>query len=302
MSKVPEELVKAENQLGEGPVWCPRTQALWWIDVQQPTLWKWTHTTASVERWKLPKPPANISLLEDGAILIMFRTRAAIFREDTPELQWLDLSSLKLGEERFNDSKVDRLGRLWVGTLDRAVSRPLGRLYRMEAGMSFHAVDAGFPLSNGIGWSPDSRKLYFSETHERRIYHYDFDLASGNATNRQVLVQLPEGPGGPDGLTVDAEGGIWCALFDRGCVNRYLPTGELDQSIEMPVTRPTSCTIGGPALRTLYITSARLGLSAEELVRQMSAGSVFALELDQRGQVAQRCSLRLEPVTPPIVQ
>jgi sugar lactone lactonase YvrE len=288
--------------LGEGPVWCPREQALWWIDVQQPSLWKWTHATGATEHWSLPKPPANISILADGGVLIFFRTRAAVFREGKPELEWLDLSALELGDERFNDGKVDRLGRLWVGTLDRTVSRPLGRLYRMDAKASFHVVDVGFPLSNGIGWSPDNRTMYFAETHERRIYRYEFDLATGSATNRQVLVQQPEGPGGPDGLTVDAEGGIWCALFERGRVNRYLPSGELDVSIEMPVSQPTSCTIGGPALRTLYITSARFGLSEEELAREPRAGSLFALEIVQRGLVAERCTLSRDQGAPSTVQ
>jgi sugar lactone lactonase YvrE len=283
----PRMLLDARNLLGESPVWCPRTQSLWWIDVQQPTLWRWHHTTGRAQSWPLPKPPATLALLDDGRLLIVFRKHIAVLESPAAELKELDIAGLVLGDERFNDGKVDRLGRLWLGTFDRALSRPLGRLYRMSEDTSLHVVDSGFLLSNGMGWSPDSRAMYFAETRERRIYRYDFDLASGTASNRSVLVQLPDGPGGPDGLTVDAAGYIWCALFERGCVHRYRPTGELECSVALPVSRPTSCAIGGPDMRTLYVTSARYGLSDQELAEQPAAGAVFCVDLDERGMVEQ---------------
>ena len=283
--------IHCRNMLGEGPAWCPEEQALWWIDVHEPSLWKWDFASGATRRWPLPRPPGTFALLEGGGLLLLFRSRIAVFDPGSAALRWLALPGLSLGEERFNDGKVDRQGRLWVGTLDRALTRPLGQLRRAGPSLDFDVVDSGFALSNGIAWSPDSRAMYFAETHERRIYRYDFDPLSGEASNRTVLVQLPDGPGGPDGLTVDGEGFLWCAMFERGCIERYRPTGELERRVELPVSRPTSCTIGGPDMKTLFITTARYGLSEQDLEREPYAGDVICLALDKPGIVERRLSL-----------
>ncbi|CAL8476963.1 SMP-30/gluconolactonase/LRE family protein [Caballeronia sp. S22] len=280
-------LVDARNSLGESPLWCPRSQALWWIDVQQPSLWQWDHATGATKTWPLPKPPGNISLLEGGGLLVAYRKGLAVLREPDMHPEPLRLGEFEFGDERFNDGKVDRLGRLWVGSFDRSLERETGRLYRADASMSIRAVDTGFGLSNGIGWSSDSSTLYFADTHAQCIYRYAFDLKSGEACDRDVFVEFRPGPGGPDGLTVDAEGGVWCALFDRGRVDRYSADGTLDLSVELPVSRPTSCTIGGPRMRTLFITTARMGIDEEALTTQSGAGGVFCLEIGQRGLLGQ---------------
>jgi len=270
----------ARNALGEGPVWCPQAQALWWIDVSVPSLWRLEAASGRVESWPLPKPPGTFALLEDGSILIAFRSGLARFEPGAP-LRWLDLPTLALGDDRFNDGKVDRAGRFWIGTMDRALTRPVGRLFRMDGLKRIDEVDAGFALSNGIGWSPDNRAMYFAETYEQRIYRYDFDLATGRASNRRVLVQLPDGH--PDGLTVDAQGGIWCALFEAGRIDRYRADGSLDRSLATPVSRPTSCMFGGPGLGTLYVTTARHGLSDAQLAAQPWAGGVIAIDVAEHG-------------------
>ncbi|MFP3550894.1 SMP-30/gluconolactonase/LRE family protein [Paraburkholderia sp. SIMBA_049] len=288
-------LVDARNSLGESPLWCPRSQLLWWIDVQQPSLWQWDHATGVTRSWPLPKPPANISLLEGGGLLIAYRKGFAIVREPAMQPEPLHIGNFQFGDERFNDGKVDRLGRLWVGSFDRSLERETGRLYRVDTPSSIHAVDAGFGLSNGIGWSGDSATMYFADTHAQCIYRYSFDLRAGEVSHRDVFVEVEPGPGGPDGLTVDAEGGVWCALFERGRVNRYNADGTLDVSVELPISRPTSCTIGGPTMRTLFITSASLGIGDEALKSQPGAGGVFSLDIAQRGLVAQPFALSKYP-------
>jgi sugar lactone lactonase YvrE len=120
-------------------------------------------------------------------------------------------------------------------------------------------------------------------------------LKAGEVSHRDVFVEVQRGPGGPDGLTVDAEGGVWCALFERGRVNRYNADGTLDLSIELPISRPTSCTIGGPSMQTLFITSARIGIDDEALKAQPGAGGVFCLEIGQRGLLAQPFALSKDP-------
>ena len=273
-------VVDCRNVLGEGALWCPIEQRLWWIDISSPTLWCWECRSARVQHWPLPKPPGSFALRKDGGFLFAFRNGLATISAPGAEPKWIE--GLALGEERFNDGKTDRAGRFWAGTLDRKLASPIGQLYRMETNSSgkitARAVDHGFTISNGIGWSPDDRAMYFTDTPSRRIYRYDFDAASGGISNRRVLVEAEPGHGGPDGMTVDAEGFVWSAQFDRWCVNRYAPDGRLERSVRLPVQRPTTCMFGGPRLATLFVTSARMDLSEGALAEQPHAGGVFALE------------------------
>ena len=284
MTSVPARcVVDCKNVLGEGAVWCPRDELLWWIDISSPSLWRFAPRSGAVDHWPLPKPPGCFALREDGGFLIAFRNGFATLAELGDELRWLDLPGLKLGDERFNDGKVDRAGRLWTGTLDRKLAAAIGQLYRVEPGFRVTAMDRGFTISNGIGWSPDDRTLYFTDTPSRRIYSYDFDAATGEVANRRVFVAVDSGHGGPDGMTVDAEGFVWSAQFDRWAVHRYTPDGRLDRAIRMPVQRPTTCMFGGPDFATLYVTSARMDLAGDLLAAQPHAGGVFALDVGVRG-------------------
>jgi sugar lactone lactonase YvrE len=167
--------------------------------------------------------------------------------------------------------------------MDRQLARPLGQLRSLDGHLRLAVRDSGFVLSNGLGWNADGTTMYFAETHARRIYRYAYDTRTGLPGARSVLVQAEEGPGGPDGLTVDAEGHVWCAMFDRGCVNRYSPDGELVQRLHLPVARPTSCALGGDDLKTLFITTAMHGLSPRELKEQPDAGRVLAVRVETPG-------------------
>ncbi len=267
--------------MGEGALWCASEQRLWWIDISQPSLWSWQSRGGRVEHWPLPKPPGSFALRKGGGFLFAFRNGLATLDQPGGELRWLP--TLELGDERFNDGKVDRAGRFWAGTLDRRLASPIGRLYRVSPGFEVKAMDRGFTISNGIGWSPDERTMYFTDTPAGCIYCYDFDAADGAVSNRRVFVQAAPGHGGPDGMTVDAEGFVWSAQFDRWCVNRYAPDGTLEGSLRLPVQRPTTCMFGGPALATLYVTSARMDLSDEALATQPHAGGVFAIDVGVRG-------------------
>jgi sugar lactone lactonase YvrE len=270
--------VDCKNVLGEGAVWCPLERVLWWIDISSPSLWRFDPRADRVDHWPLPKPPGSFALRKNGGFLFAFRNGLATLDAPGGALEWLEVPGLALGDERFNDGKADRAGRFWSGTLDRRLASPIGQLYRVEPGFRATAMDRGFTISNGIGWSPDDRTMYFTDTPARRIYRYDFDPATGGIANRRVFVEVDPGHGGPDGMTVDAAGFVWSAQFDRWCVNRYAPDGRLDRSIPLPVQRPTTCMFGGADLATLYVTSARMDLADAALAAQPQAGGVFALE------------------------
>jgi sugar lactone lactonase YvrE len=179
---------------------------------------------------------------------------------------------------RFNDGKVDRRGRLWAGTIDRQTAKPTGSLYRLDADLLVTRMETGLICSNGLGWSPDDKIMYFTDSMVRTIWQYDFDAASGTIDNRRVFAKLAEDDGVPDGLTVDAEGFVWSAVWDGWRIVRYAPDGAIDRQIIMPVQRPSSCMFGGPGLRTLYVTSACADLRASDLLRGPLAGALFAIE------------------------
>jgi sugar lactone lactonase YvrE len=184
---------------------------------------------------------------------------------------------------RFNDGKCDSRGRFWAGTMDMGVAPGAGSLYRLDRDGSAHCLERGIGISNGLGWSPDDRRMYFTDSLARTIFVYDFDAESGTIANRRVFAQTLDHMGVPDGLTVDAEGHVWSAQWDGWQLIRFDPDGRIDQTISLPVPRPTSCTFGGPNRETLYVTSARIRLSAQQLSEAPLSGGVFAIDGCGRG-------------------
>jgi sugar lactone lactonase YvrE len=184
---------------------------------------------------------------------------------------------------RLNDCKCDPQGRLWAGTMSKQRTPGTAALYRLAPGGELERVIAGTTISNGLGWSPDGERMYFVDSTTQRIDVLDFDGASGGVADRRPLVDIDPRDGLPDGLAVDAEGGIWVCLFGGGSVRRYAPDGTLAMAIRLPVTNPTSPAFGGPDLRTLYVTSARHRLSLGQLAVEPLAGAVLALEPGVRG-------------------
>ena len=279
------------NGLGEGPLWCPLSQCLWWLDVADPHLFCANAQGQLLNRWKLPKYPGSMALRHDGSLLLMFRHGPSIFQPIDGSVQWLDVPGLDLGETRFNDGKCDRLGRFWSGTMDRRTERAIGSLYRMDGLQRIRQMDAsGVTIANGIAWSPDNRTMYFADTPAACIYAYDHDLERGKISHRRVFAQFKSGEGGPDGLTVDSEGGVWCALFNRFELHHIAPSGQPIHVIDLPVQQPTSVMFGGPDLGTLFITTARMHLSPAQLQNQPWAGHVLCFEPGVKGLPEPRCA------------
>lgn len=276
--------VDCRNVLGEGPLWCPIDRVLWWIDISSPALWRFDPLSGVAAHWVLPKLVASLCLRRDGGLLIAFRSGLATLDDPAGSARFAEVAEVDFNVLRFNDGKTDRAGRFWVGAMDRKLSAPIGGLYRIDAKLRPVRVDGGFvTIANGIGWSPDNRTMYFTDTPSKRIYAYDFDLPSGTVANRRVFAQVEPGHGGPDGLTVDAEGGVWSVQFDRWCVHRYAPDGRLERVLKLPVQRPTSVMFGGVGLDTLYITTATMDLDAGTLATQPLAGAVLAVQPGVRG-------------------
>ena len=270
-------------QLGEGPVWVEPEQRLYWVDILHPAVCRFDPVTGKNETRQVSKLVSAVVPVRDGGLVVASQDGIEAFDFGSGTFTPLADPEPELPENRLNDAKADGAGRLWVGSMRLDASRPSGSLYRLAEGGTVTRIESGLTVSNGLGWSPDGRIFYFIDTVPGHIYAYDCDPATGDLSNRRVFARIAEAEGRPDGLTVDAEGGVWCAIWDGWRINRYHPDGRLDRTIDMPVPRPTSVAFGGPDLATLYVTSARTRLPASTLAEAPLSGGLFALRPGETG-------------------
>lgn len=272
--------VPAANLIGESPVWSVREQALYWVDVEGKVIQRFDPASGAVTSWPVTDVTSSIGLCRRaGHLVAATRTGFVLFDAIAGKTTPLSHPEAGIPGNRFNDGKVDRVGRFWAGTKNLANSpETTGALYRLDPDHRVQQVDRGISCTNGIAWSPDDRTMYLCDTWLRRIYVYDFDRASGIARNRRLFAELTSEQGYPDGLTVDAEGFVWNAHYDGWRITRYAAEGSVDRVIPLPVQHVTSLMFGGPELRTLFVTSASLRLSPEARAQQPLAGHVFALD------------------------
>lgn len=280
-------VVAAGNQLGEGVLWCPRAQALYWTDIHAATLWCHTPHDGGTREWALPERLASFALCEaDGWLLLGLASRLAFFHLERGELQPIVAVEADL-PTRLNDGVCDRQGRFVFGTLheprDGESRRPIGGFYRLNADLVLERLPLPpVAISNSLAFSPDGAILYFCDSPTRRIQCCDY-RADGSVGPARTFVDLAGIEGEPDGSTVDADGGLWNAQWGMSRVVRYRRDGSEDRIVHVPTRQPTRAAFGGPALDTLYITSARDGLSAECLRKEPLAGALFAVAAVARG-------------------
>jgi sugar lactone lactonase YvrE len=280
-----EHLVKVRNELGESPLWDPRTQILYWVDINRQIFYQWDYRTRQVLS---SAPPASIyalGLREKGGLVAGTYDGLIFYDPQTRQMDLIDNVILSEPERRFNDGEVDPRGRFWAGTLD--VERtPTNRLYCLDTDLTLHVRVDDLQQSNGLGWSPDAKTLYLTDTRAAKIFAFDYEAESGKISNRRVLVEVPqdEGEGVADGLTVDSEGFLWSARFRGGKLVRYDPQGKVEREVRLPVAIPSSCVFGGENMDELYVTTCTVGLSDQELEEQPEAGGILRVWPGVRGQ------------------
>jgi sugar lactone lactonase YvrE len=299
-----EIVVPGRAELGESPVWDERRGCLWWVDIKRRVVhrhqpqrgedgWADTPTADEARRGdgadasrQLGEEVGAVALRERGGLVLAVRSGVVVLDDVAGPLR--RLADLAAPGVRFNDAKCDAAGRLWAGTLADDGRAGGGRLYRVEPdGRAEVALDR-VTVSNGLDWSPDGRTLYYVDSATQRVDAIAFDPESGALGERRPLIEIALEEGIPDGLTVDAEGFIWLALFGGGAVLRIAPDGERERTVQVPVSHPTSCAFGGPDLTDLYITSAAKDLSAAQRREQPAAGAVLRLRPGARGRPANR--------------
>lgn len=276
-----EHLLAVGCQLGEGPVWHPQAQQLYWVDILQNRVHVYDPASGDHQTTKFSDHICALGFRQSGGLVLAMRKQVAFWDGRSGDVETIQEVEADQPENRFNDGAVDRQGRFWVGTMHGQDAA--GTLYRLNPDLSVDKMVTDVRIANGIGWSPDNRTLYFTDSPLRKIFAFDFDADTGALSNRRVHIQVPEDAGVPDGLTVDSAGCIWSAHWDGYRVTRYTPTGEVDRVVELPVGRPTSVTLGGPELKDLFITSAWAGYSDDARRRQPQAGDLFRVTVDVPG-------------------
>ena len=280
--------------LGESPLWHPLEQVLYWCDIPGRALHRFDPAAplAQAHRtWQFHTEVACCAARAGGGLLLALRD--GLWQFDSADAQRTQLATAPYptATQRFNDGKVDPQGRFWCGTIPEPRDAPAANLYRWASGRLQRAA-GGVTVSNGLAWSAAGDTVYWADTPGHVVYACPFDAASGSLGTRRIFASFaPRDPsttpssygGRPDGATVDAEGCYWVAMFEGGCLLRLSPAGERLQTITLPVRCPTMPCLGGPDLRTLYVTTSRENRPAQELADHPWSGQVLQMRVDVPG-------------------
>ena len=227
---------------------------------------------------------------DDGRLILAVRDGFALLDLDRAHVELIVEVERELTGNRMNDGKSDPAGRFWAGSMALDVRAGAGALYRLDADRNVELMVPGVSISNGLGWSPDGRLMYYVDSPEGRVDVFDFDATTGTIANRRPFAKVAGGD--PDGMAIDAGGGIWVAVWGAGKVLHFLPDATLSDEIELPVSRITSCCFGGPELQDLYITSAWQGMAEDQRAREPLAGGIFRSRPGVQGQATREYRTR----------
>ncbi len=283
----------ARARLGECPLWSMTEQKLYWVDIPGRGIHRFDPASGKDESWPMPAEPGCIALTANGCLIVALRDGFYRFNPANAQLNKIADAPYDPTQFRFNDGRCDAAGRFWVGTLHEPRTAEAAEMYCLEKskvrlGWGV-AAGLGVKVSNGLAFSPDNKTVFQSDTSNHVIYQFPFDLASGTVGARREFARAadtrpaPNYGGRPDGAAIDSEGCYWSAQIDGGRVLRYSPQGEVVAIVYLPVKRVTMVAFGGPDLRTIYMTTARDGLSEADQLRYPQAGGVFACEVGVTG-------------------
>lgn len=273
-------LVDGHHELGEGVLWCERSQTVFWTDIHASRLWNHDPQSGATRSWPMPERLCCFAFTADPErLLIGLASRLAFFNLGTGAITPICRIEDDLPTTRLNDGRCDRQGRFVFGTLNEDVGRaPIASFYRLNADLSLERLPLpGIAISNSICFSPDGTRMYHCDSMEGKIMVCDYDPASGAIANQRVFADLAQQPGGPDGSTVDADGHVWNAQWGGARVVRFTPDGRIDRIVDMPTAQPSCVAFGGAALDTLFVTSAHEGMSAGQREQDALAGALFAV-------------------------
>jgi|LDZU01.1.fsa_nt_gi sugar lactone lactonase YvrE len=276
-----KSIIDCHNELGEGPIWHPLENRLYWLDILKGKIQRYDPISMEYQTFLVGQKISAIGLRGTNTFITAGENGFAFWDVDRNTFRPICHPEKDKSNARFNDGKVDRNGRFWAGTM--TTTDASSTLYRLDENLEVTPMIRNVTISNGIGWSPDDTVMYFADTRRYIIYAYDFNQDSGELSAKREFVRFSGRDGSPDGLTVDAQGCVWCALWGGWRVDCYSPEGKCIERVDVPVEQPSSCAFGGIDFDTLFITSAREGLSEAKLADQPQAGNLFACQPGVRG-------------------
>lgn len=277
-------LLNVKNKLGEGPCWDTDQQCLYWVDILNHSLHVFDYQTKRMSVSQVGDYVSAVSLCESGRLLISPKEGLSFFDLKSGLKEFIQHPEKSHPTHRYNDGKVDPAGRLWIGSMELSAKANQAALYCLYPDQTIDKKLDNVTISNGLAWSSDLQTLYFIDTPTQEIVAFRYHVDTGEIQNRKVAFKISEDEGSPDGMTIDAEGMLWVCHWGGGKVSRWDPVlGKRLDEVTVPVSNVTCCTFGGPELSELFITTARDGLSDEQLEKEPLAGGLFHIQADTKG-------------------
>ena len=268
-----ELLRDAKASLGEGPIWDPSEERLYWVDIVKCELHGYDPETGKDTADQVGQSVGCVVPRNAGGVMLALKHAFAAFDPATSNIGKTVYAPNEPASNRFNDGKCDPAGRFWAGTIGKAGS---GKLYRLDTDFSVHAVLDDITCSNGLVWNAAKDTVYYIDTPTLQVAAFDYDNETGAISNRRVAIEVPRNEGVPDGMAIDAEDKLWVAHWGGSQVIRWDPeSGQALARIKVPASQTTACAFGGKDLDRLYITSARTGLDEARLEKEPHAGGLF---------------------------
>jgi sugar lactone lactonase YvrE len=272
--------------LGEGPIWSPRRNAIFWVDILGQRVNSLSLESERVTTWQMPEHIGWIIERDKrDDFIVGLKSGFATLSLDPFAIEHVGDPEPDRPRNRLNDAKTDPAGNIWAGSMDHGETDPTGALYRIDAGLSWSRQDDGYVVANGPTFSLDGRTIYHTDSIKRTVFAFDVPIdspvdskASRELAAKRIFLQFQPEWGYPDGMATDAEGGVWIAHWGGSRLSRFLPDGRLDRSIGLPASKITSCVFAGPNLERMFVTSA--SIESEE---EPQAGALFEVDPGVRG-------------------
>lgn len=276
-----KKLTSLTCTLGEGPVWDSKKNKLWWVDIKQKKILALSDIN-KLEVINCPGQVGCLGILDENHLIVAEETGIYTLNLQTHNFDRLGNISPEQGTVRYNDGKIGPDGRFWFGSLDDSTFPDTGCLYSIDVDGNAKKHLEKIRCSNGIGWTEDGNRMFFTDSMQRMIWSFDFNKTNGNISNKALFAEI-RGDQVPDGLAVDLEGNVWSAMWDGWCVVKFDPNGMELERVHVPVPRPTSCAFGGRDMKTLFITSASVDLDQQILADAPDSGELFSIKVDIPG-------------------
>jgi L-arabinonolactonase len=291
----PDRICDVANVLGEGVVWDHRSQMLQWTDIESACMWQWDMTDAAPLRYGLPERLGSFALTDDPSLYLgAFENGFARFSLTDAAFEMVAPVTQATPHLRMNDGRVDRTGAFWAGSMAEAAGTPpkpkSGSLWRYDGNGAATAFLHDIRIPNSLCWNGDGSIMYFADSPRNTIWAYDFDAVSGPIGDPRIFATTPPGIH-PDGSCIDADDHLWNAQWGAGEIVRYRPDGSIERRLQLPVSQPSCVAFAGIGLNQLCITSARVDLSDEALMREPLAGALLVYDVDVTGRKEEICTV-----------